>query len=223
MERTLKVTGQGRTAVKPDRVRLVIHLEGTRENYDETLQLSAEKTEQLRDCFGKLGFDRAELKTTAFHVNTKYERCQEKDKSWKQRFAGYEFRHSLKLEFDADSGLTGRVLYAAAHSQAAPRFHIQYTVKDVEAVKNSLIGQAVKDSKVKAEILAQAAGVRLGDILSVDYSWGEVEIVSGPVNQMDEACRGIALTAASEGTYDMGMEPEEIEVSDHVTVIWAIG
>lgn len=222
MERTLKVTGKGKVSVKPDRVCLAFGLEGARENYDEVLRLSAERTECLRECFGKLGFDRAELKTVSFHVNTKYEQYQDEDRLWKKKFAGYEFRHSLKLEFGADSGRMGSVLYAAAHSAAEPEIYIQYTVGDVEEVRNRLIGQAVEDSRRKAEILAEAAGVRLKEVLTVEYSWDGSEGIAGPMNQMREASRGAVLAAEADGVYDCGMEPEDIEVSDRVAVVWAI-
>ena len=61
---------------------------------------------------------------------------------------------------------------ALAHCPVSPEFSIEYTVSNPEAAKNKLLGEAVKDSMSKAGVLAAAAGVTLGDIVNIDYSWG---------------------------------------------------
>jgi uncharacterized protein YggE len=38
----------------------------------------------------------------------------------------------------------------------------------------------------KASVLAEASGVKLGNIPSIDYSWGEVDFVSRPLNEMSD-------------------------------------
>jgi len=220
--RTIKVTGKGKIAVKPDRIRLIINLQDSRENYDELLRQSAQQVDSLRDSFEKLGFGRTELKTTEFHVSAKYESYQSRDKAWKKRFIGYEFRHCLKLEFDADNEMLGKVLYALAHNPVDPEFRIVYTVKDVEAAKNLLLGKAVEDSRAKAEILTKAAGVKLGVVVTIDYSWDEVQLVSTPMSRNAGLYRGIAMEADGAAAYQADIEPEEINVSDQVTVVWEI-
>lgn len=74
------------------------------------------------------------------------------------------------------------------------------------------------DSKEKAKVLAEAAGVTLGDIVTIDYSWGELEIVSRPV----ERCMMSAANGAVD-SYAMDIEPDDIDVTDTVTVVWEIG
>ena len=220
MEKTIKVTGKGNISVKPDMIRLLITLEGMKESYEETLVLHTEQIEGLAECFAKLGFARAELKTLSFHVDTEYENYNDGNNVWKKRFKGYKFVHGMKLEFEADNKRLGRVLYALANSQIKPEFRICYTVKDTEAVKNALLGRAVEDSKIKAEVLAKAAGVKLGDILTIDYSWGEVEFISSPMSRMALACAPAEVNQVD--SYAMDIEPDDIDVSDTVTVIWSI-
>ena len=83
---------------------------------------------------------------------------------------------------------------------------------------NNLIKKAVADSRKKAEILAEAAGVRLGPIASINYSWSSLELVSNRMS-MD----AVPLMAAKTAAPAMNIEPEDIDVSDTVTVIWSIG
>lgn len=141
MERTIRVTGKGKLAVKPDTIRLRLNMEGMSKEYDETLKVSTEHTEMLKDVFEKLGFDRKALKTLYFNVDTEYESYQDRDKSWKRRFEGYKFIHRMKIEFESNNVLLGRVLYALAHCPVRPEFTIEYTVADIEKCKNELLGK----------------------------------------------------------------------------------
>lgn len=72
-------------------------------------------------------------------------------------------------------------------------------------------------------MLAQAAGVALKDIQSIDYSWGEIDFEYRPMNKMLMADECLAMSTAEKGaSYDMDIEPDDIEVSDTVTVLWEI-
>ncbi len=219
MERTIRVTGKGKIAVKPDTIRLMMDMSGIQETYEKAMELSTKQTEALRECFHNLGFDKSELKTLSFGINTKYEGYEAEDKSWKNRFAGYEFKHSMKIEFASDNDLLGKVLYALAHESVAPEFRIVYTIKDVEASKNLLLGKAVLDSKEKAKVLAEAAGVSLGEIVMINYSWDEIEFVSSPMQRM---MKPMVAECCTTNSYDINIEADDIEVSDTVTVIWSI-
>lgn len=218
--RTIRVTGKGKIKVKPDMTRLTITLEGTYKEYSETLEHSSEVTEQIKELFVPFGFEKSDLKTLSFNVDTEYESYKEHG-AYKQRFVGYIYKHVLKVEFDSDNKRLGRILYALAHSPLQPEFRISYTVKDPEAAKNELLGRAVQDAKEKAAVLTQAADVTLKDIQSIDYSWGEVNFEVEPMRQLalGSACYD---DEADDGSFDMDIEPDDIDVADTVTVIWEI-
>ena len=216
--RTLRVTGRGQLRIRPDRTRITLSLEGLDPEYGEALRRSAADTEQLRETLSGLGFARSELKTRSFDVDTEYEGYQEAG-AYRQRFVGYRYRHQLKLEFASDNALLGRVLYALSHSPAQPELRLSYTVSDPEAAKNELLARAVADAKAKAAVLAAAAGVSLKELQSIDYSWGALELEVRPMNRMlkAEAC------AQADGAYDVDLEPDDVQVSDTVTLLWELG
>ena len=216
--RTIRVTGKGMIKVKPDMTRLTITLEGMYKDYGETLKHSSEDTDALKELMTQFGFDKSDLKTLNFNVNTEYESYREKD-VYKQRFLGYKYVHVLKLEFESDNDRLGKILYALANSEIHPEFRISYTVKDPEASKNELLGNAVKDAKAKASVLADASGVALKDIQNIDYSWGEINFEVEPMRK-DMIFESRCMLA--EGSYDMDIEPDDIEVTDTVTVVWEI-
>lgn len=220
--RTIRVTGKGQIKVKPDMTRITMSMEGTYPGYGEALRHSSLDTEHLKDVLSAFGFEHSDLKTLNFNVETEYESYKDKG-TYKKRFVGYKFRHMMKVEFLSDNERLGKVLYALANCPVKPEFRLSYTVSDPEAAKNALLGKAVTDAKEKASVLTQAAGVALKDIQSIDYSWGEIDFEYRPMNRMLMADECLAAPMASEdASYDMDIEPDDIEVSDTVTVIWEI-
>lgn len=220
MERTIRVTGKGKLALKPDRIRILITVEGTEKNYDSMMERSANATGTLNELAEKNGFQKEELKTLRFDVDTVYDSYQGSDKNWKKRFRGYKFTHELKLETDIDRQRLGRLFYDLAHCELNPEFSLAYTVRDRENAKKELIRKAVGDSVEKAQILADAAGVSLGDIRDIDYSWGEVNFMTR-LSEEIQPC-GARIGEEIGSAYDFDMEPDDIEVTDTVTVVWEI-
>lgn len=218
--RTIRVTGKGQIKVRPDMTRITMSLDGLYKDYNETLRLSSQDTETLKDILSGFGFERSDLKTLNFSVDTEYESYKDRDGSYKQRFTGYRYRHMLKVEFDSDNERLGKILYALANGKVRPEFRISYTVKDPEATKNTLLGKAVKDAREKASVLTEAAGIGLKDIQSIDYSWGEIDFEYRP---MDGGILAERCMAEPTAAYSLDIEPDDIEVSDTVTVVWEIG
>ena len=214
--KTIKVTGKGNIKVKPDVTRITMILEGKYQEYSETLRRSSEDTLRIADLLSAFGFERSDLKTLSFDVDTEYDSVKEKG-VYKQKFAGYSFRHVMKVEFDSDNERLGKVLYALANCPVRPQFRLSYTVKDPEAAKNELLGRAVADSAQKAAVLTKAAGVELRDIQSIDYSWRQIDF------EVRAMCMEAPGSLADESeAYSMDIEPDDINVSDTVTVIWEI-
>ena len=156
------------------------------------------------------GFDRSDLKTLHFNVDTEYESYREKD-VYKQRFVGYKYSHVMKLEFDSDNERLGRILYALANCPLHPEFRLSYTIKDPETAKNELLGRAVIDAREKAAVLAKAAEICLKDIQSIDYSWGQINLEVQPTNRMLAAdeCLCLSTIKCSERS------PKSAVVSQH--------
>ena len=219
--RTIRVTGKGQLRLRPDTTRITVSLTAVYGEYGEALRHSAEDTEQLKDILSHFGFGRSDLKTTDFNVDAEYESYRENNE-YKQRLVGYRYRHSAKIEFVSDNERLGRILYALARCDLNPEFSISYTVRDKESAKNELLAKAVADAKQKADVLAKAADIVLKDIQTVDYSWGEINFDVRPMGLMRASKKLIADDAMEEASYDMDIEPDDVVVSDTVTVVWEI-
>lgn len=212
--RTIRVTGKGNLKVKPDMTRLLITLGGVCPDYAGAINRSTTETESLRQLLVEQGFPSTALKTLSFDIDTEYESYRDENNDYKRRFVGYNYTHALKVDFPSDNALLGKTLFALGKAKLAPEFRICYTVSDPDAAKNELLGKAVQDAMKKADVLAKAAGLSLGAIQSMDYSWGEINMEVRPMAD--------ALMSPSAAPCEMAIEPDDIEVSDTVTVVWEI-
>ena len=70
----------------------------------------------------------------------------------------------------------------------------------------------------KTEILTKASGVTLGELVSIDYNWGELHLYSPTHYEIDPPC----LARASATPTAMNIEPDDIDVSDSITFVWEI-
>ena len=219
MERTIKVTGRGKASVRPDTIELGIFLNKVYPEYRQAMEASAEHTGALKAAAERAGFSPEELKTTGFSVNMNYEGVYDEKGNWQNRFSGYRCEHSLVIRFPLDNEKLGRLLSELMECGADAEISIRHTVKDPEPARQELLKKAVSDSRLKAEALAEAAGVTLGRIINVDYSWGEMEIFNRTVDRM---AMGNAKMSAAEESFDMDIEADDIRLQDTVTVIWEI-
>lgn len=218
MNRTITIKGVGKLSLKPDQTVVSLTLNTVHADYDKAMDKAAKHLEQLRGAITDIGFAKDDLKTTSFDVGTEYESDRDRNGNYKQRFVGYRVTHGLKLEFDFDSQRLPKVLGAITACIAEPELNVQFTVKDHAAVNAVLLESACVNAKAKADILTKASGVTLGELISIDYNWGELHLCSPTRYEMEEPCMmspGAAPTA-------MDIEPDDIDVSDNVTFVWEI-
>ena len=176
--------------------------------YDKTMELAAERISLINDSLEKIGFEKNSVKTTDFNVRTNYESVKDKSGNYKSVFKGYVCNHNLKVEFDFDTKTLARVLSAISESLAKPEFSISFTVKDPSAVKNA---------KEKAEILCLASGVKLGELVSIDYNWGEINLYSDTNYEV-----GDRFMAKAACLSNIDIQPDDIKTSDTATLVWEI-
>lgn len=212
-EHTILVKGIGNIKAKPDIIILSLTLTTTTPEYIKTTELAALELETLRKAFISTGHEESTLKTTSFNIHAEYEHYNDAYGNRRQKFKGYSCVHCLKLEFDLDMKLLGETLAAMSETKTNPRFEINFSIKDKNAIQADLLENAVFNAMEKASILAKASGVSLGNIKHINYSWGELHVHSrAEYSTIDSIIAPCAIK----------IEPEEVEVNDTVTVVWEI-
>lgn len=216
MGRSITVKGVGNVSVKPDLIIISIDLESHRQDYRDTMQLATNTINELEEVITGLGFKNTDLKTTNFNVSTHYESYRDQNNNYLRRFDGYICEQSLKLEFDLDTQLMGRVLTEITNTEANPQISIHFSVKDKTAINEQLLISATQNARSKAEILCKASNLKIGDLLSIDYNWGEIHLISHTRYNIEESLM------SESAAYAPDIHPDDIEVSDTVSFVWAI-
>ena len=214
--RTITVKGIGAVSVKPDLIVLRLSMETAEYEYDAAMKAAAEKIDFLNKALEAAGFEKKSAKTADFRVRADYDRLNDGKGNYTSVFMGYKCRHELKIEFDFDTKRLAKALSEISKCIAKPEISIDFTVKDASAVSGELLKAAVKNAREKAEILCAASGAKLGELLSIDYNWGELHLYSATDYDVEDKC--MMLSAAD----DMDIEPEEIKARDTATFAWEI-
>ncbi len=217
MARVITVKGTGKASAKPDFVVISMSLHARDRNYDRAMDLAGQYVQHLTETICAIGFEKSDLKTSNFNVHTEYENVKDRNGNYNRIFKGYVVDHSLKLEFDFAMQRLSQALSVIAGCLSNPDLSIRFTVKDASAVNKEMLRSAALNARRTAEILCEASGVKLGQLLNVDYNWGELEIYSHTQYRLDEEC--LPCAAAPRG---IDIEPDDIDVSDTVTFVWEI-
>lgn len=219
MMRTITVKGVGNVSAKPDYISISMTVESVDNNYDKAMDGAARRIENLKAAAVSVGYEKEALKTISFNVETRYENVKDRQGSYKREFAGYACVYRLKLAFDFDSKQLAKVISAIANSGANPELSIAFTVKNPAKVSEELLESAAQNARAKAEILCKAAGAELGQLISIDYNWGELNIVSRTSYEMEDCLMPLA---AMDKCCAPEIEPDDINVSDTVAFTWEI-
>ena len=214
MKRTITVKGTGKVTLKPDLTEVTMTLRCLDPDYDRAMGGASRMLDALRASLAEVGFGEDELKTSDLNVRTEYEGRSDAHGNYKNVFVGYACVLGLKLEFGFDTALLSRVLGAISKCVAEPELSVRFTVRDKDAAGDALLANAAENALRKAKVLADASGVGLGQLVSVIYSFADLDMYS-PTNYRVEA-KCMAMDCAG----GMSIVPDDVKLEDTVTFVW---
>ncbi len=218
-KRVLRITGSGNAQSSPDTIVITLTILGEDKNYQKAMTFADNSVMKLKSSLINAGFDEKSITTMDFKVKA-VNKYVKKSMEEKYIFDKYEVRHALKIKFEYDTKKLARCVDVIVNSMAEPNFTIDFEVGDVEGMKDEALKNAVANAKSKAEVLSKSAGVTLGEILSIDHSFSEVNIY-----------RPRTVRMAYDGGYNMlekasasmeSLNVEDIKIDANVTITWEI-
>lgn len=159
------------------------------------------------------------MKTSNFGISSEYRSVKDKFGNYRSVFDGWKCSHDLEVKISLDIKLLTRVLHNIAKSKADCKVRVGFTLSDSGAIETELLESAARNARKKAETLCAALGAKLGDLVKIDYNWGEIDIYShtryesGLFSSAPLPCK----CAAPE------IDPEDIRLDDSATFVWQIG
>jgi len=212
MAGTLKITGNARILAPRDMVRISFTSSVQQMDYARAVAGLDNEAARLADIITKAGFERSCLKTSNFDVTKKSEYNQAAKKNC---FAGFEASQDMSLDFAADTGKISSILSALSSTLKDTEFTLSFYCGNPGQYEPELLGRSIKDARAKAEAIAGAAGVRLGGISQIDYSYSTIEIE----DELKMSCLG---SDAAGSCMQSEINPEDARISRDITVVWVI-
>jgi uncharacterized protein len=214
MERKLQITGRGKLSVAPDIIIISFEAAAHEWEYEKTISALNRKVEELRTIIEQQGIERKSLKTKDFNIRKETTR----NKTTEQyEFSGFKATHSLELELPLDKAVINVLLGQIATRLNNLDFSIHFGVKDASAQQQALILNAISKAKENATLIAGATGVALMEILDIDYTFRELTIRS---QRHDYAVYESDMMSTYNAAPDF--EPDDIDITESVTITWRI-
>lgn len=220
-ERTIRVTGQGSLRSKPDYVNLNLRLEDIKKEHKDAAAAASEALAGLRNILAGLGFGADELKSKSFDIRAEFKSIRDEHDEWQEKLVGYRYVHVLRLGMPLDQERLGECLYALSSAEVRPQIELAYALSEPEAPAHQVLKKAVADALAKAEVLAAAAGLKLGSILKIDYS-PEGARFGRSLMLNEDTVRMMSAASGGKEPFSFDVEPEEIESRDEVTLVLEI-
>ena len=208
------VTGDAKRGIEPDQITASVVFEAHADTYDDALH---EGVQGVRDYLhfieDNTDFKVEDFKTNSYSIHERFhtnridpKTMEDLDKNLTKTVSdGFFFSQYAYVEFGFNRERLARLLALTSKQENAPRFHIEFGLKDPKAYQRGLIGEAYHDAQRKAETLAAAADKHLRDCVRVDIDQNhEVRYGGG---------REFAMAKCS-AEYDAGRVEEEIKAID---------
>ena len=161
--RTLNVNGTGVLDVVPDMARISIGVQTESEDAAEAVAENNAQAQAVIDALGKFEIAPEDIQTTNFSVYPRQVRVREGEVVSTTFVVQNTVRVTVR-----DLDLLGEILDASVEQGANNISGIQFDVEDRSVLNEQALEAAVEDARSRAEILAEAAGVELGVVLSID-------------------------------------------------------
>lgn len=200
-QRGITVTGTGETHATPDRASLSLSVRTNGATAKEALAANAAAMSRLIAAMKRVGVDDKDLKTEQFDVSRRYD----PDKVEGDRgYAAWSMLTVSNQSLERASRLSDIAVSAGADSVSGPSL----SVADRQAEYRAALKRAFADAREKAEALAVAAGVSVGEVTSIVEGSEPEAYYASPMRTLD------AKTP---------IEPGSEQVTASVTVTFALG
>jgi len=207
--RQVNVSGIGEAKVEADMARVHLSAQAQSPTSAEAKDEVDQRVNEVIRILEKVGLEQEDLTAGQISISPRYNY-----RNNQQEFIGYFASRSIQVEID-DLDLLNTFLDAALEQQITGINQIEYRTSKEEEVKALARDLAIQDSKEKAEFLADAYGVQLGDVISISYQSNFAIPAIYPVADFAEAR---ALSSAAPGQYI----PDQLSFSDNISVVFQL-
>lgn len=167
--RSITVQGEGVAIGTPDIAMLRFSVRSRAESAGEAFSSNSTQMQRVVDSLKERGLEPRDLQTDQISLSPVYGPGSRSGYQDRSRVIAYEAVNSLSVRL-RDIETAGAVIDAAVRAGANELQSFQMGFDDPKAMQDDARIAAVKDAKAKAEAMAEAAGARLGPVMTINSS-----------------------------------------------------
>ncbi|MDD9922893.1 MAG: SIMPL domain-containing protein [Boseongicola sp.] len=166
--REIVVIGEGRVSASPDMATIQVGVQRNARTAGEAMRLTSTDASNVLAKLKELGVEDRDIQTTNISLSPRFQRSNDGSPP---RVTGYIASNSLSVrvrDLDDLGGLLDQVVGQGTNTLNG----VFFSVADPDPLRDQARELAVKNARSKAELLASAAGVEVGDVLEINELGG---------------------------------------------------
>ena len=209
--RTISMTGEGEVTAPPDIATISSGVVTEAKTAHDALTANNKAMAEVLKTIEAAGIARKDIQTSSFSVQPNYVYSKvSSDGQQVPRISGYTVSNTV-TSIVRDLDALGPVLDAVVSSGANQLNGLSFSIAEPEPLRNEARQKAVADATARASLYAQAAGVTLGNILSIAEAGGP-----RPPQPVYAQARSLAAEAA------VPVAQGEQSITMQVNIVWEI-
>ena len=204
----LQVSGTGEVMVTPDIAIVTIGVTAQAKDASAALDANSADLAKAIAAIRAAGIADKDIATSGFSIDPVYAQADNQASDQPPAVVGYRVTNEVRVTI-RDIAKSGGLLDAVVSAGANRVSGIAFDISDRKTAANDAIRAAIADARAKAELMADAAGLRLVRILSLNAGENGGR---GPIMAYDMAPRAKAVPVM----------PGEASVSANADMIWEV-
>lgn len=165
-ENQIAVSATGKVSVKPDMAEFGVRVRSVAKTAEQAAASTAEKYQAVQQALRRAGIAADDAPTADYSVSQQWEWDQAQGKNISR---GYAAQHLIMVRVRTLS-MTGKAVDAAVQAGADEVQQITFSSSRYDDLRRQALAQAVGNARADAEIMARAAGGRLGGVIELNVT-----------------------------------------------------
>lgn len=204
--RLVRVSGEGRVLVRPDVAIVLVGAEATGKDLPKAVADASARMRRIQAALAQAGIAERDVRTTRHDVQVQ----RDYKDGGAGEITGYAVSDEVRVVVRELAKL-GTVLERVVAAGSNALRGLSFERDDPGPERREALARAVADARAKAEVLAKAAGVVLGDVVEIAESGAR------PIVPLQRGMAGMAMRAEA-----APVSPGELEITAGVDVAWTI-
>lgn len=201
----LTVTGEGQATAQPDLATISLGVSSRAATAAEAMRLNAEQQSKVIETLKAEKIEARDIQTSGLNLSP----VMDYQDGQAPKLTGYAAQNMVTVRLRDLAGL-GPVLDKLVGAGANEINGITFSREDMAEARDSARAAAIADARHRAEIMAEAAGMKLGRLISLS----EAQTGEGP--------RPMMMAADAKAASGAPIEAGELAVTANVTAVFAM-